>query len=194
LKLSEILSTFEWVSILERCVPAKVNPKLIVAIGWHETHWGRLGMGRYGYHLGISCWTRNDAQFKYDKEHGLIDWESYSKTKYGHLYCSIGLKGFIKQVEWAVNQIKGKIPYDIQYKDVEYIAKNIWKPGNPLAWARSVWSIYTELEDDLSAKHREASEDEIPTAEGDLPSTAGLLQKIAYYLEEIARVLKEWRL
>jgi len=192
-KLSSILSRDEWNYIVERCVPAKIKPELIVAIGWHETHWGRLGMGRYGYHLGISCWTRNDTQFEYDKSHGLVDWESYSKTKYGHLYGSITLKGYQKQVDWAVNHFKGKIPLDIQYKDVEYIAKNIWKPANPYNWARSVWSIYTSLEDDLSPRNHEASVDDIPTAEGDLPSSAGILQKIAYYLEEIAKLLREWR-
>jgi len=194
MKLSEILSRDEWNYIVEKCFPAKIKPELIVAIGWHETHWGRLGMGRYGYHLGISCWKRNEAQFQYDKRHGLVDWESYTKKPDGHLYCSIGLKGFIKQVDWAVDKLKGKIPYDIQYKDVEYIAKNIWKPPNPISWARGVWSVYVDLEDDLSEKHREASEEEIPAAEGELPSTAGILQKIAYYLEKIAELLKEWRL
>jgi len=193
LKLSKILSKDEWNYIVERCIPAKIKPELIVAIGWHETHWGRLGMGRYGYHLGISCWTRNDKQFEYDKRHGLVDWESYSKTKDGHLYGSITLKGIYKQVDWAVNHLKGKIPLDIQYKDVEWIAKNIWKPKYPSAWAKDVWEVYTSLEDDLSPVIREASVDDIPAAEGDTPSVVGLFQKIAYYLEEIVKLLKEWR-
>jgi len=194
MKLSEILSRDEWNYILERCIPAKVKPELIVAIGWHETHWGRLGMGRYGYHLGVTCWERNESEFKSAKAQGIIDWETYSKTKKGHLFCSIYYKGYKRQVDWAVNLIKDIVPLDFDFDDLKRLNRKWIPEDKAYNWARGVWRVYTELEDDLSPRIREASKDEIPTAEGDLPSTAGLLQKIAYYLEEIARLLKEWRL
>lgn len=194
MKLSEILSQNEWAYINYACAPYHINPKLIVAIGWHETHWGRLGMGRYGYHLGVSCWVRSDAQYQRDRERELVDEETYRKKTSGHLYCSLAYKGYQRQVQWAIEKFKDVIPYEIGYPHVKYIAEEIWKPGDPLAWAKSVWSIYKELDVDLPAEFRPSEPETIPSVDGDLPSAHGIIQQIAHYLEEIAKLLKEWRL
>jgi len=194
MKLSEIMTKDEWSYIVEKCFPAKVKPELIAAIGWHETHWGRLGMGRYGYHLGVSCWERNELQFNSAKAQGFIDWETYSKTKKGHLFCSIHYRGYKKQVDWAVNLIKELVPLNFDFDDLKRLNR-AWIPSDKAYnWARGVWRVYTELEDDLRPVNREAREDEVLAAEGELPSNAGILQRIAHYLEEIAKLLKEWRL
>jgi len=193
-KLSEILSQNDWAWVYEYCNRNKVNPLLVVAIGWHETHWGRLGMGKYGYHLGISCWVRNNTQYENDLKKGLVDRESYSRVSSGHLYCSLPLKGMKKQVEWCVEHIKGKVPYTIGYPNVLYIAENIWKPGNPKGWADSVWSIYKSIEVDMPATYIPSEPEDIPATDGDLPSASGIIQSIAQHLGEIVKLLRNWRL
>jgi len=193
LKLSEIMSQQEWAWIVKKCQPANVNPKLIAAIGWHETHWGRLGMGKYGFHMGVSCWVRNDTQFNYDKNRGDVDFITYSKVENGHLYCNLSFKGYQKQVSWAINKFKDVVPYAIGYPHVLFIAENIWKPGNPKAWANSVWWIYSELEVDLPSEMLPSEPEEIPSVEGDVPDSTNIIQRIGYYLQKIAELLQEWR-
>ena len=34
----------------------EVCPYLITAIGWHETNWGKLGLGRQGFHTGYGAY------------------------------------------------------------------------------------------------------------------------------------------
>jgi len=193
-KLSDIMSQNDWAYVNEVCIPNNVNPKLIAAIGWHETHWGRLGMGKYGFHLGVSCWVRGDTLYKRDKEKGLVDEETYRKVSSGHLYCSTTYKGMGKQVLWAVNKFSGRVPYQLGYPDVLDIAENIWKPGNPKAWAESVWKIYSSLEIDMAPVYQPSEPETIPIEDNDLPSATGILEKISYYLEQIAKLLKEWRM
>jgi len=193
-KLSAVMTQQEWSWIVNKCQPANVNPKLIAAIGWHETHWGRLGMGRHGFHLGVSCWVRNDSQFNYDKEKGRVDFSTYSKVESGHLYCSLPLKGYQEQVEWAVNKFKNAVPYTIGYPHVLFIARTIWKPGNPEAWANSVWKIYSDLDVDLTSEMLPSEPEEIPVADGDIPDATNIIQRIGYYLQKIAELLQEWRL
>lgn len=192
MKVSEMLSQPEWEYIFDRCMKAKVNPKLIAAIGWHETHWGRLGMGRHGYFLGISCWKRTQAQYQKDKAKGVVDEE----TRTGTLYCDIRYKGIEKQVGWAIEKFSGKVPFNPTYQDVLSIARNIWKPGNPEAWAKSVYSIYENLEVDYRPnyipKPLPEGPDAVPTQEGELPDGAGPIQRIIYYLERIIDILKSW--
>lgn len=192
MKLSEIMSQNDWAFVHATCTPERVNPKLIAAIGWHETHWGRLGMGKYGYYLGISCWTRTQSQYNSDKGKGLIDSETYRRTEDGHLYCLLPYKGLAPQVNWAISRFKGVVPFEPGYPDVLNIARNIWKPGNPEAWAKSVWQIYSNLQVDLPAEYLPSEPENIPSAEGELQPAGSIFQKIAWYLEQIATLLKEW--
>jgi len=194
MKLSQIMPQNQWAWVHEYCYSNKVNPVLIAAIGWHETHWGRLGMGRYGYHMGISCWVRNDAQYQHDLAIGQVDQETYTKVSGGHLYCSRSLKGMQNQVKWAVEHIKGKVPYTIGYPNVLYIAEKIWIPGNPKAWADSVWSIYKNMEIDLPSTYVPSEPETIPTSDNELPSASGIILSIASHLEEIVKLLRNWRL
>jgi len=194
MKISEIMSQNEWAWLHNYANSNQVNPVLLAAIGWHETHWGRLGMGRYGYHMGISCWVRNDTQYQYDLARGQVDQETYTKVSSGHLYCSLSLKGMQSQVKWAVEHIKGKVPYTIGYPNVLYIAENIWKPGNPKAWASSVWTIYRDMEIDMPSTYVPSEPENIPTSDNELPSASGIILSIASHLEEIVKLLRNWRL
>ncbi|MBW2638424.1 MAG: hypothetical protein JRC86_13105 [Deltaproteobacteria bacterium] len=151
-------------------------------------------MGRYGYILGISCWVRNESQYKNDLMRNEVDKETYTKKPEGHLYCSRSLKGWRTQVKWAVDHIKGKVPYTIGYSNVLYIAENIWKPGNPKLWANSVWSIYENMEIDFPSEFRPPEPENLPASYNDLPSASGIIQSIASHLEEIVRILRNWRL
>ncbi len=197
MKVSEMLTQPEWEYIFDRCMAMKVNPKLIAAIGWHETHWGRLGMGRHGYFFGVSCWTRTQAQYNSDKAKGTIDPDTYSKTAGGHLYCLLPYKGIEAQLKWALDKLAGFIPFNPDYADVLRVAKEVWKPGNPEAWAQSVYSIYQDLVVDLSPSYVPTPLPEgpgqVPTIEGEMPQASGLIQRIIYYLERIIDTLKQWQ-
>jgi len=193
MKLSEMLTHDQWKQIVNMCIPQNVPPLLIAAIGWHETHWGRLGMGKYGYYLGVSCWDRNDQQYLRDKEKDNVDYKSYTRTTAGHLYCNIHYRGISGQVGWAVEKFKGKIPMSFGYPHVLNIAKNIWKPGAPEAWAKSVWNIYSGLDIDYPVEIEPAEPEEIPTSDADLPEATGILERILFYLQEMTEILNNWK-
>jgi hypothetical protein len=95
------------------------DPYLLAAIGWHETHWGTLGWGRKGFHLGVGC---------------------YSETKANPLF-----QGLHRQLEWAAQQLGKFMGRNITQEKIYEFAKKVWRPGNPLTWATSVWRIYQDL-------------------------------------------------
>jgi len=194
MKLSQIMSQNEWAWLHSYANSNQVNPVLIAAIGWHETHWGRLGMGRYGYHLGVSCWGRDDKDFEADKRKGIVDWESYSIYKGKHNYGWTTFKGLHKQVKWAVNTIRNTMGYNFGYPDVENLNKK-WVPTDKeFKWAKSVWSIYKSIEVDMPAEYVPSEPEKIPTDDNKLPSVSGLVLSIASHLEEIVKLLRNWRL
>jgi len=56
LKISDVMSQNEWSWLHNFANKNQVNPVLLASIGWHETHWGRLGMGKYGFHIShVGC-------------------------------------------------------------------------------------------------------------------------------------------
>jgi len=193
-KLSNIMSINDWYTVLSLCQQADVNPLLIAAIGWHETNWGRLGMGKYGYHLGVSCWDRRDYQYEKDKERGVIDPETYHIVKGLHRYCNINYKGVRNQVKWAVETINKTMRFHFGYPDLENLNKKWIPEDKEFKWAQSVWKIYNRLELDYPTKIPPSEPEEIPVSDNDLPPATGILEKISYYLEQIAKLLKEWRL
>jgi len=48
----KFMSDADWELVKSICLDYGVSPYLIAAIGWHETHWGRLGAGKIGWILG----------------------------------------------------------------------------------------------------------------------------------------------
>jgi len=194
MKLSQIMSQNEWAWLHSYANSNQVNPVLIAAIGWHETHWGRLGMGKYGFHLGVSCWERNQQQYEYDLRRGEVDSESYTRTKTGHLYCNTSFKGMQRQVKWAVNTIKNTMGYTFGYPDVVKLNKKWIPKDTQYNWAKSVWSIYKSIEVDLPAEYIPSEPEKIPTDDNQLPSVSGLVLSIASHLEEIVKLLRNWRL
>lgn len=178
MKLSNIMSKEDWETVKRICAAADANPKLIAAIGWHETHWGRLGMGRYGYHLGVSCWTRTRAQYELDKKGGLIDEE----TRSGYTYGLKVFKGLEKQVKWAVDAMQGKVSKEPSYEEILNFAKRVWKPGDPEAWAKSVYSIYKSLEVDYGGVNGDKEGKKI---EG--------IDEVIKVLEEVLGVIRQWK-
>jgi len=191
-KLSQIMPESDWYVVLSYCKPAGVNPLLIAAIGWHETHWGRLGMGKYGFYMGISCWERNDAQYEYDRKRGEVDYESYTRTKTGHLYCNTSFKGLRNQLKWAVNTIKNTMGYTFGYPDVVNLNKKWIPEDTKYRWAQSVWSIYNDIEADYPMEAPPSEPEEIPTSDDELPESATVIQRIGYYLQKIAELLQKW--
>ena len=79
MKKPSFISKDQWGLVESMCSKYGVDPYLIAAIGWHETHWGQLGWGKEGYYLGVGC---------------------YSETK-----ANPAFKGLDKQLGWAVPRI-----------------------------------------------------------------------------------------
>lgn len=171
MKLSEIMTLNEWVIVRNITSEYNVDPKLIAAIGWHETHWGRLGAGRQGWHLGYGYFPGSTVAEKY--------------------------RGLENQIRGASYQLKRDLKLPISLQTVTEFAFNSWKPGNPAAWAQSVWNIYNSLVDDLTSQLL-PSGSEFPSEESrqdsyvETTSIRGLLTNIAGKLDEISRVLREW--
>jgi len=94
-------------------------PELLAAIGWHETHWGRLGWGRKGFYLGVGCYSRTRANYNF--------------------------QGLAKQLYWAAPRLGKYLDKNVTLLGLKNFARNVWKPGNPDAWAISVWRIYKSL-------------------------------------------------
>jgi len=106
----------EWNTLLKYCIVNNVNPYLITAIGLHETAWGELGWGKQGYILGVGCYNETNAD----------------KT----------LQGFDVQIAWATQALGKFFGLHPSRQELYEFAGKIWKPGNPDAWANSVWNLY----------------------------------------------------
>jgi len=94
-------------------------PELLAAIGWHETHWGRLGWGRKGFILGVGCYSRTRANYAF--------------------------QGIEAQLTWAAKRLGQYLDRNVTRQGLRSFAREVWKPGNPTAWADSVWKIYLDL-------------------------------------------------
>lgn len=101
------------------CVESGVNPYLMFAIGVHETGWGTMGWGKSGYILGVGC--------------------------YDAIHVNESLKGFDNQIGWAVKAVSEFMGFEMSFQALFNFAKYVWKPGNPLTWAKGVFSHYIDL-------------------------------------------------
>jgi len=109
----------DWTAVTAICSRFKVDPYFIAAIGWHETHWGKLGAGKIGWILGYGYWPGSTVKDKY--------------------------KGLYKQVEGACKKIVRDMKLPITLANVINFAVTSWKSSAPTAWARSVFNIYSSL-------------------------------------------------
>lgn len=123
MKISEIMPADEWAAVLDAADGNVEKAKVMVAIGWHETHWGRLGWGRYGYHMGVGAYSANSAAPEY--------------------------KGLDKQLAWTTERLGSQESYSLE--DLQWYGREIQRPtsaegintGNQ--WGQSVYSIYRGL-------------------------------------------------
>lgn len=109
----------DWQATVAICSRWKVDPYFIAAIGWHETHWGKLGAGVNGWILGYGYFPGSTVKEKY--------------------------RGLYKQVEGACQQISRDMKLPITLANVINFAVTSWRSGAPTAWARSIYSIWSSL-------------------------------------------------
>ena len=124
--LSKILSKEEWELVKRISNEYNVDPLLIIAIGWHETNWGRLGAGRYGWHLGYGYYPGSKVKEKY--------------------------QGLENQLRGACWQIGRDLKLPLTHESLTEFAKTSWKPGSPELWANAVWYYYQQLENDYDTE------------------------------------------
>jgi len=100
-----------------------VDPNIILAIGWHETHWGRLGDGRLGMFTGYGSYDNG--------------------SDYGY-------SGFEKQVTGTAKKMSawGMKPGSASYAKLQagqagQLPTGIYATSS--TWASSVWNIYKSI-------------------------------------------------
>lgn len=122
----------EWATLRQICDRYGVPPELVAAIGWHETHWGRLGAGRQGYYLGVGVPSQGPV-----------------------LKSAAGLERQLLTRMYYTGRpwIESLAMYPVTYEGVLRFAREVHRPDNPEAWAESVWSIYSGM---LGGAEREA--------------------------------------
>lgn len=109
----------DWSFVLSICGWNPELPYLIGAIGWHETHWGRLGAGKIGWILGYGYWPGSTVKDKY--------------------------KGLENQLKGANGMIKSHFQFPVTLNSVTDFAVNHWKSSAPRSWASSVFSIFLSI-------------------------------------------------
>jgi hypothetical protein len=106
-----------WSVDVQKAIDTGADPYLLAAIAQHETAFGTLGAGREGYTLGYG----------------------YPAPGQGDPFY----QGVDNQLFYAGQQINSYFNGDpITYEGLLSFAQNSWKPGDPKAWADSVWNIY----------------------------------------------------
>ena len=125
-KRPEFVPYSDWKLVLKYAKLNNIDPQLVAAIGWHETHWGKLGAGLVGYILG----------YGYPNGKGAI-------PKY---------KGFENQIKFASRQIARDLGKEVTAKKLDTFAHTSWRPSAPSAWAKSVFKIYSGLEKEEEVK------------------------------------------
>ena len=125
-KLAQIKPTFipssDWALVLKYCVFHPEAPYLVAGIGWHETHWGRLGAGKGGWHLGFGYYPGSKVKEKY--------------------------RGLENQLKGACSMISKYFKFPVSQSSCINFATAHYKPSVPTAWGKSVYSIYSALEKD----------------------------------------------
>ena len=110
----------DWNLVLRYANNFSNEPYLIAGIGWHETHWGVLGAGKIGFILGFGYWSGSTVKEKY--------------------------KGLTNQLKGANKMLVEHYHRPITLSNTTDFAVNHWKSSAPRSWAKSVYSIYFNLE------------------------------------------------
>ena len=113
------MSNADWSKVRYYAGNNGIYPELLAAIGWHETQWGRLGWGRSGFHLGVGCYSDANGNYAY--------------------------QGLEKQLAWAAPRLGRYLGTNVTKTNLYNFAREVWRPGNPVAWEASVYEIYTDL-------------------------------------------------
>ncbi|MGB9660648.1 MAG: hypothetical protein ACPL5F_01350 [Moorellaceae bacterium] len=117
----------DWVLVKQVAAQYGIDPYLLAAIGWHETHWGQSGWGRYGYTLGVGAYS-----------------EDYADPKYKGLYAQL-----MEGARIISRYIKGSATPE----QLRQLAYEGWRPEDPESWAGSVGRIYTQLRKELGQRN-----------------------------------------
>lgn len=117
MKLSDMMTPQEWQTVLDAAGGHVEKARAMAAIGWHETHFGRLGWGRYGYHLGVGAYSPTNAAPEY--------------------------QGLDRQLEWTSDRLWEADTYTLA--DMLRYGREIQRPADPDQWGKSVHSIYQSL-------------------------------------------------
>ena len=123
LKRPDFINESDWFLVVKYCENYNFTPYLIAAIGWHETHWGKLGAGRYGWILGYGYFAGSTVKEKY--------------------------KGLENQLKGACPMIAKYFSFPVSQSSCINFATGHWKPSAPASWGRSVYSIYSGLQKDI---------------------------------------------
>lgn len=123
-KRPDFISEADWTLVLKYCKNYNITPYLIAAIGWHETHWGRLGAGVSGWILGYGYFAGSTVKEKY--------------------------RGLENQLKGACPMIAKYFHFPVSQTSCINFATNHWKPGAPTSWGKSVYLIYSGLEKDIT--------------------------------------------
>lgn len=119
----------DWNLVNQICNSNPAEPFLVAAIGWHETHWGRLGAGKIGWILGYGYYPGSPYKEKY--------------------------KGLTNQLKGAHGMISSHFNFPVSLNSTTDFAVNHWKSSAPRSWAASVFSIYSNLDKDISPQPTE---------------------------------------
>ncbi|GAI79936.1 unnamed protein product [marine sediment metagenome] len=119
-KRPDFISEADWSLVEKYCTIYNFTPYLIAAIGWHETHWGRLGAGVRGWILGYGYFPGSTVKEKY--------------------------RGLENQLKGACPMIAKYFKFPVTQSSCINFAIYHWKPSAPTAWGKSVYSIYSSLE------------------------------------------------
>ena len=115
-----------------------VDPNLIAAIGWHETHWNQLGAGRDGYTLGYGVPSSGERLTKYqgteNQVRGAAGKISRWQTFLGRALTIADMDAFAFGKRSNPSAPLG------------------WQPDDPGAWARSVSRIWSGLSGNTAAE------------------------------------------
>jgi hypothetical protein len=157
------MSNSDWAKCVYYANKYGTYPELLAAIGWHETHWGRLGWGRYGFYLGVGCYSETEANWYF--------------------------AGLDRQLDWAAKRLGKYLGRNVTLAALTGFAREVWRPGNPDAWARSVYKIYLQLG---GAPGKEGENPFLGRIADSNISSELELKAITRTFQEMADMLKRW--
>lgn len=168
MKASDMLPSSDLSQVVQIAREYNVEPELLLAIGWHETQWGRLGDGQYGMYMGYGSYdSGSDYSFA-----GLVNQVKGAAAKmaaWGQTVGNVSLTGLSMGNS-------GVLPTGLYASDQ--------------TWANSIWKYYNQIDLDLDRSGSmgdfkqldNASQNQyIPTRSGTVGST-GFLKQVGFLL------------